>query len=392
MRRTWVLVSIATILLAFLGMWIARHTEWVEQTVPLPMKGEARTNPFYVVQRFAESLGARTVRVRSGLVLPPADGVVVLSAWHWDLRAERKQALEQWVESGGRLVVDSLLVSHRDGFEEWSDIRRRYIRSNFDPSDLADEEAVPDCVELQERASSHTPGAPFRLCNSDSMIYLLTSKAAPHWGLEGESGLQAARVAVGRGSVTVINAVPFRYRSLFDGDHARLFVAAAQLRRGDQVHFVSEEDHPSLLALVWRYGAGAVLLGLALVAALLWRGAPRFGPLAAVPETARRSVAEQIRGAAQFALRHGEGEALHAAAVRALDEAGRRRIAGYGQLSASERAAALERHTGLEAGRLADAIAGTTRRVQELGNRVTQLEAARRRLIDEPTGTRHAAE
>jgi hypothetical protein len=169
-------------------------------------------------------------------------------------------------------------------------------------------------------------------------------------------------------------------------------VAATQLKRGDVIHFVAEDDHPSLLALVWRNGGGAVVLGLALVAALLWRGAPRFGPLAAAPETARRSVAEQIRGAAQFALRHGDGEALHRAAVRALDEAGRRRIAGYGQLSLEERAVVLERQTGVEAGRLAATIHGTTRRVQELGNRMAQLEAARRHLINEPTGKRHAAE
>ena len=89
--------------------------------------------------------------------------------------------------------------------------------------------------------------------------------------------------AVGRGSVTVINASPLRYRGVFAGDHAWLFVAATQLRRGDDVHFLSEEEHPSLLALVWRYGRPSCSLALALIVLALWRGGVRFGPLAAAP-------------------------------------------------------------------------------------------------------------
>ena len=97
------------------------------------------------------------------------------------------------------------------------------------------------------------------------------------------------------------------------------------MRRGDDVHFLSEDTHPSLLALLWRYGAPVVMLTLTLVALVLWRGGVRFGPLAAAADAARRSLVEQIRGTGQFILRHGGGHSLHAASVRALDEAAKRR-------------------------------------------------------------------
>ena len=129
------------------------------------------------------------------------------------------------------------------------------------------------------------------------------------------------------------------------------------MRRGDDVHFISEDDHPSLLALLWQYGAPVVMLSLTLVALVLWRGGVRFGPLAAAPDAARRSLAEQIRGTGQFALRHGGGNSLHAASVRALDEAAQTPDSELRAVCPpSERAAALARLTGLDRDALAAAV------------------------------------
>ena len=80
----WVFVGAA---LAALVAWVASNTYWEDVKVPMPLKGEARTNPFYVPQRFAEALGARTVWDRV-LTIPPTDSVIVLSMWHWTLSAE----------------------------------------------------------------------------------------------------------------------------------------------------------------------------------------------------------------------------------------------------------------------------------------------------------------
>jgi hypothetical protein len=218
----------------------------------------------------------------------------------------------------------------------------------------------------------------------------LTSKRTAEWALRDASGIQAMRVEVGRGRVTVINATPFRERSLFDGDHGWLFTAATQMRRGDDVHFVSEDAHPSLLALLWRYGAPVVMLALTLAALVLWRGGVRFGPLAAAPEAARRSLVEQIRGTGQFTLRHGGGNSLHAACMRALDEAAQRRIPTYASLSPGERASALSRLTGLDRDALAAAVQhGGVRRSHDLRNTIALLEAARRRTLMEHTRFSH---
>ena len=126
----WVFVGAA---LAALVAWVASNTYWEDVKVPMPLKGEARTNPFYVPQRFAEALGARTVWV-SGSTIPPTDSVIVLSMWHWTLSASRRQALERWVESGGRLVVDETLAGDPEDFERWSGI----VTAFGDPDEAAE--------------------------------------------------------------------------------------------------------------------------------------------------------------------------------------------------------------------------------------------------------------
>jgi hypothetical protein len=377
-RATWALAIAA---IALLGAWLARNTYWDDLKVPMPPKGEALVNPFYATQRFAERLGARTSWDRALGATPRSDAVIVLSGWHWSIGRARRAALQQWVESGGRLVVDDTLIDPNGEFEEWSGIVQTYPEIDEDaaenPGRRPPEE--PLCRQVHDERGGPAIGTE-AIWMCDLGISWLESKRASTWALRDKKHVQAMRVAIGRGSVTVINSAPFRYRKLFDGDHGHLFVAAAQLRRGDEVRFMSEDDYPGLLTLMWRRGAPVVAIGLALVALLLWRGAVRFGPLAPSPASARRSLADQIRGSGRFALQHGS-QALHAAVVRALDEAARRRISHYASLQPGERSAALARVTGFNRDALSAAVDHPRLRTAgELHRTLALLEAARREI------------
>jgi hypothetical protein len=125
----------------------------------------------------------------------------------------------------------------------------------------------------------------------------------------------------------------------------------------------------------------------------LWRSGVRLGPLAAARPPARRSLAEQIRGTARFLVRHGGGCALHAATLRALDEAAARRVAGYGRLERTQRCDALAALTPFTSEALAAAVHDSgLRRPRELGATLTVLETARRHILDQPTRPTHAAD
>jgi Domain of unknown function (DUF4350) len=403
MRRgpiLWILVGIP--LVAFIA-WIGVNTEWDDVKVPLPPTGEAARNPFYVVQKFADTLGVHTTWDRYFITPPKTDAVIVLANWHWNLSTRRRDALEHWVENGGRLVVDATMSGSEDEFATWSGVNHEYPEDPETDEQSSDESDADDILSpkdaapkpgnqqcrtfIEERNGVVTPPSPGEadlvLCNVNRYSFLKTAKT-PQWALREASGIKVMRVAVGRGSVTVINAAPFHHKELFEADHGRLFVAASQLRRGDEVHFLSEGEHPSLLALIWFQGGPVVVLSFALIALLLWRGGVRFGPLAAPPLLARRSLAEQIRGTGQFALRHGSGAALHTATVRALEEAAQRRINGYARLSARDRVDALSRLVNLDRNAMWTAMFEAnpeSRSQQDLRRMLALLERARRNTV-----------
>lgn len=385
-RRTIIMTLVLAGLTA-LVVWIARNTYWENVPVPLPLRGEALLNPHYAAQRFAESLGASTDRRHVLGDMPSPEDVMVLGSWHWNLVAARREKLERWVEAGGRLVVDRSLIGTGEAFERWSGIESVMTGTEDEGSEpeasrkkprKADDEG---CYELEPES--------YRVCSFDDGLRLIV-KGRLDWSLHDEIGTQVARVRIGRGSVTMVNAWPFVYRAFLQGDHARLFIAATQLQRGDRVHFLSEQNHPNLLALLWMYGAPALCLGLLWVALALWRNGVRFGPPEAQPEAARRSLAEQIRGTGQFVMRFGSGAALHAAQVRALDEAARRRISAYAALSAAERSERIAKLAGVDAGELSAAIHFSGRlRSPEFRSAIGLLEAARRKVFADKKGLWH---
>lgn len=380
------------ILFVLLVAWIANHTYWDETKVPIPPRGEAARNPFYAVQKLAETLGVRTQWDRI-LTTPDEHAVLVVSTWNWGLSDTRRKQIEHWVEGGGRLVVDRALLMGSDDFERWSGLTRR--REHEKKEDEEDESGERTALVVQSgsawgcrKATDQTSGRGYKLCELDKSHLSAARKVT--WELRDEIGAQALRVNVGRGSVTMINAVPFPHRALFEGDHAALFVAATQLRSGDEVRFLSEDSHDSLLTLTWRYGAPVVTIALLTLALALWRGGTRFGPLVAATDTSRRSLAEQIRGTGLFALRFGGGEALHNATVRALNEAASRRISAYDRLPTAERLAALVRATGFAEDDLQSALyTSGRRRANELRSAIALLEAARRRLLLGNTRSSH---
>jgi hypothetical protein len=373
-RLGWAFLAV---LFAGLLVWIARNTYWTTVEVPLPPKAEAATNPFYIREKFAQVLGARTQWAQD-FSLPPTTGVVYVSTLDWDLLPERRKRLEHWVESGGRLVVDGSLINSGEDFEAWTGIAVEEL--DHEPPKRGPVKAAKDCRKFDDDSTHDS----YLACDITSGESLESGRGRKReWSLSDEdSNLIAARVRIGRGTVTVITGVPFNGRSLLAGENGRLFVAATQLRRGDVIHFFSETDQPSLLALAWRLGWPVIALTILALVLGIWRGSVRFGPMVAPTDTARRSLAEQIRGTGQFTMRIGSTTALHAATARAMNEVAARYINAYEALPGAERMQALEKATGFEASSLAAALQHSgPGRTEHLRADLELLEAARRRIL-----------
>ncbi len=413
--RDWLLRGALVVMLMGLSAWVASCTEWVEVDVPRPARGEAAKNPLYVTQQLVRRLGATVATPGSLSTLPPPRATLLLTSWYWDLFPERAQRLKGWVESGGHLVLYANNLGHKQ-LKGWLPISQLEPPRKKKPAPAGDEEEnadVDDEEEEEGEAAEETPtdatmrrfglkaptpcldtvepdnvpasyadgGRRFKICNHVASGWKLQSTTPPLWALEGRDGPMMLRAALGQGQVTVI--LPsglLDNERVLKGDNGLAAVAALQARPGAHVWFVSEEARPPLLSWLWQQAWVVVVLGAAALLLALWRGARRFGPLAAQAPTGRRSMAEQISGTAQFLRRQGP-EALLAAQIRALETAARGHVRGYDTLERSQRAAAIAQHTGLDAAALGLALdKRLARKRVDLPATLELLETARRVL------------
>lgn len=401
--RNFIIKITACAALVVFVVWIARNTYWTEITVPSLLRGEAATNPFYTAQHLSDALGAHSEWRHVLGAMPSSKAVIVLTDWDWGVIAGRRSRLEQWVNAGGRLVLDESLIGGDEALRNWAGIERvSTVRkpTNKKTDDANEPERDIDINALIELAKTgncsqlqvvkHEPGvsierSSYQLCNINNSQHLNSNRPMA-WALRDRHGIQALRIDIGQGSVTKINAMPFGNREMFNADHALLFVAATQLQRGDEIYFLLEEERAPLIALIWRYGAPVVVLAVFAIALALWRSGVRFGPLSARADGARRSLAEQIRGSGRFVLQFGGGRALHAAMLRALHETATKQVLRYERLSSEERIATLATRSGIRVEDLTEAINYTgPRRATELRDAIALLERARRRLLDKRT-------
>ena len=321
-------------------------------------EGRGAHNPFYAAQRFAEPLGARTSWERV-FTAPAADAVIVLSGLALVTEPTRREALRALGRSrrapGRGRFADrrrraefEQLVGDRPRTSRADDRRRDELNENDRESSCrhvpGGRSVDPDPRSTEQRAATGC-------CDVDRAVVPHARNSTPTLGASRDA--QAIQPCAPRSAAAASRSStrsPFRYRDFLDGDQPRLFVAATQLRRGDDVA-VPHRGRPRVAAgLIWRFGAPAVLLLLAAVALGTVARAVRFGPLvgAAANRAPFAGRADSRHRAVRAALRRRRGAARRRACAR-CDDAAIRRIAGYDTLSPpNERAAALAHVTGFD--------------------------------------------
>lgn len=375
----WVVV----VLLALFGLWLVTATEWVEIEVDVPAKGEARRNELFALELFARELGARVEKQETLDRMPPAGAVLLLESPYWDMFPDRPARVRQWVEAGGHLVMQASTLDNSP-LAAWVPVKGAKRPPRPREEGRARKGREDPCREVAERAGPGlADGARYRLCAWPwwQELHVAAAAVSPSWLVQGAQGIELVRMPVGRGSVTVYGP-----RTLLNNgevvrtgtDHAMLVSRALQVERGSALWLVPDEARPPLLLWIWQRGWVAVLLGLLAIAAWLWRGMVRFGPVGVVPPLQRRSMREQVAGTGSFLQHHGPS-ALHQAQLRALQEAARLRLPGYALLRGDAALQRIAKATNLPAADLAAAMAARADRAS-LAADLELLELARRRL------------
>jgi hypothetical protein len=367
------------------GAWLVSATEWVDVDTPTPARGEALSNPLYATEKLLGALGARVSKRKSLDAMPPPQARLVLVSRNWDLFPERSKRLREWVAQGGHLVIPGYLAGHKS-LKDWLPVTEQSPLKQPAMPRIFDKAAKDmDCrvlTEADDVPASYADSRSFRACGAYySPQYLPANRqAAALWSLQGTGGVEAVRVQVGQGTVTVLGGWNLLSNSnLLRADNAPLAATALQARAGAEFWFVAEEAREPFVPWLWHQAWAALLLGLLALALALWRASVRFGPLAPSASAHRRSMAEQVRGTARFLHMHGP-KALHAAQLRALHESAARQLPRFSQLEPARRTAEIARITGLDARALDRAQADRARNPAVLAADLELIETARRRL------------
>jgi hypothetical protein len=308
MTRCNVLLAVLIALAgAGVALWWFQNFERVAREVTGPMRGKARYNALYALERALAAQGhAVESQPRLDLgteALAPGD-LIVLANDVRTLTPDQAQGLLDWVESGGHLVF---------GLPQGAEGRS---------GDLLDALGVW-VIEHFQCASwkAATDAAAVQRCTSVS--FQVEDDAVAEYALlwpDDDAGYVLGRRSWGQGDWTVAADLDFlRNTELDDPGRAELAwqVLAPALGHG-RVLLVYAADVPPLHVLIVRHGWPIVLPLLLALLAWLWARGPRLGPPLAVSAGARRALLEHVEAAGEFAFRRGRGVALHAAVRRAL--------------------------------------------------------------------------
>jgi hypothetical protein len=189
--------------------------------------------------------------------------------------------------------------------------------------------------------------------------------------------------AEGKGRITLTPDLNFiYYSSLSYFDHAAYLQRLIALQPGQGPVVVwSRPVDLSLFTWLWNHAKAPLLGLLMLVAAWVWKGWPRFGPLLPEPQPLRRSLLEHLTASARLLWWGGAGAHLVARTREALERRALRLNPTYGALDLGGKAEWLAQATGGSADAIGAALDDLPGRpTHQLAQDLVILERLRQRL------------
>ena len=355
--RRRVAITLAVVaLVGGVAAWVYWGAEWVVREVDRGYGEDALRNRYLAAELFLEIRGvdAETVTGLSLLDdLPDQNDLLILSSSRRTLSERRQRALEDWVHSGGHLMVvatelwDDEAEQSRDRLLDALGIRLYELWDETDEESLeeegADEEAtvepeekiadVLDETEAEEDSEAPPPEEvsfgdlisftmePYECSEDENEIatvgyadtgHTLKLELAREMHLEAVDGLrfaidspeasQVVQAEIGDGLVTATTSLtPWQNTRIHCHDHAFLLWLLAS--DADKVWMLHDPDLPSFAAIVW--GAFPLSCLAAMTLLVLWAASRtlRFGVPPARVEPERRELIEHLEAAAGFQWR-----------------------------------------------------------------------------------------
>jgi hypothetical protein len=333
-RRTLLVLGGVAAALALL--WLATHLERVTETEQVRASGEARRNPFLAAQRLAARMGLASGELKAAGDLDrlPAHAVLILPNRRQALSPPQRARLFGWVERGGHLILEAERLGVADPFLDALGVQR--------------ERAGPRRGEAGRVTLPHASRS-FEVMGLGSRQRLAAPGAGVRTRVDTAWGLQLVQIGRGHGLVTLATDLAFAENPLIGAaDNAEFFWQLARsLPESRALLVFNRIERLSLWEWMTEHAHATLVAGAALLALWLWRIGPRFGPIAADPEPARRRLLDHLRASGRFHwTHHGRARLIDAARDACLSRLARTHP-GFATLPAEERARQFAAYAGM---------------------------------------------
>jgi hypothetical protein len=347
MKRTaieplpWLVGLLALSLAAAGWIWFERNFDKRTRRVEVGYSAAARHDAYLAAERFLQRIGidAQGVAGRNRLrELPPPGDMLIVNGLG-PLNAARRDALDGWLQAGGRLLVEATEVIDPGAEPRTND----FLAASGALLRVA-KDATPGAEVIAE-VSLADQGPPLQV--GFLAGFYLEDRDGEASVVAAANGLpRLIQYRVGDGLLTVISDDVFLTNAdIGRNDHA-LLLAALSAGAG-KVWLIYDQTAPGLTRLIWRSAPQAVVAALVLSLAWLWHLGGRLGPLLPEPARERRDLLSHLEAAAEFMWRHGRGDRLMASARQRLEQAWVRRHPLLRDMRTEERARWLAEHSGL---------------------------------------------
>ncbi|MBL3601383.1 MAG: DUF4350 domain-containing protein [gamma proteobacterium endosymbiont of Lamellibrachia anaximandri] len=345
--RLLILFALLLLLAAAAGVavWFLENFERKSTEVRLGMSAEARRNPLLAAEIFLrrEGLDVKSLSGREYLTKPNADvGVLLVKDLGPSLAPERETALLEWIEAGGHLIVSPGRTPNDD--EPGNHLLASFGVSLVQYVESDEEESQADSPVSMEYTGYDEP----LQVEFDIRRELMVERDDTDWLVPGLNGYHLVGFQLGRGYLTILSDNRFLTNTrIVEHDHALLLALLTE----DQgaVRLLYSANMPSLLTLIWKNAAYAVLSALLLLLLFIWRLTYRSGPILNTGEHARRNLLEHLQAGGEYLWKLDRAVALRERSAGIVEKRWLQRHPQLARLDQQQRCLWIGQRAGLSA-------------------------------------------
>ena len=299
-----------------------------DKEVEVGYHGLARINPFLAAERTLNALGMPKETWYALGEEPPDNATVLVLSSELDARERIHERLQDWIWSGGHVVA----VAVPDSSDPFMSVAGAELKlstagemdlevQDMDVvSEVESAKALAQPKDVQVRTySAWDPIHDTELeLQAEVMGEVSSWRELETWVQDEEGQLINFSVVQGQGRISILSdAGCFDNTQIGKHDHAALLMAVVADDLPARIILVTRVGQESLSSRVLGSAWMVLLSSFALLVGWVAYAAPRFGPMAPVQSTTRRSLLEHIQAAGAYHWRHGHTETLLAPARKA---------------------------------------------------------------------------